>query len=81
MRKRIKQRKFGRTSDQRRALLKSLASNLILRERIETSLAKAKEVRPLNERERAMITGTPQRYLGYAQSWLPPEIPDFANCR
>ncbi len=41
----------------------------------------AKEVRPLNERERAMITGTPQRYLGYAQSWLPPEIPDFANCR
>ncbi|SRR3989339_868472 len=50
MRKRIKKRKFGRNSDQRRALLKSLASNLILRERIETSLSKAKEVRPLVER-------------------------------
>ncbi|MDO8592065.1 MAG: 50S ribosomal protein L17 [bacterium] len=36
--------KFGRERDQRRALLKSLADSLILRESIETTLPKAKEV-------------------------------------
>jgi large subunit ribosomal protein L17 len=38
-------RKFGRQTDQRRALLKSLAESLIIRESIETTLPKAKEVR------------------------------------
>ncbi|MDT8446432.1 MAG: gamma carbonic anhydrase family protein [bacterium] len=33
----------------------------------------AKAVRALNEREIAMIEGTPQRYLDYAQRWLPPQ--------
>ncbi len=36
--------KFGRERDQRRALLKSLADSLVLRESIETTLPKAKEV-------------------------------------
>lgn len=38
-----KGRKFGRERDQRRALLKGLASNLIEHGKIETTLEKAKE--------------------------------------
>jgi len=43
-------RKFGRTKDQRRAFLKSLTANLILKEKIKTTLARAKEVRSTVER-------------------------------
>jgi len=43
-------RKFGRTTDQRRAFLKSLAANLVLKGRIKTTEARAKEVRSLIER-------------------------------
>jgi len=44
MRKRKKGRKLSRKRDQRNALLKSLASAVILKERIKTTEAKAKEV-------------------------------------
>lgn len=37
-------RKFGRERDARRALMKGLAESLVLRESIETTLPKAKEV-------------------------------------
>jgi large subunit ribosomal protein L17 len=37
-------RKFGRKTDQRRALIKSLAESLVLRESIQTTLPKAKEL-------------------------------------
>jgi large subunit ribosomal protein L17 len=40
-----KGRKFGREADQREALLQSLAEALIIRESIETTLPKAKEVK------------------------------------
>ena len=43
-------RKFGRTTDQRRAFLKSLAANLVLKEKIKTTEARAKEMRSLVER-------------------------------
>jgi len=43
-------RKFGRTTDQRRAFLKGLAANLILKEKIKTTQARAKELRPTVER-------------------------------
>lgn len=42
MRKRKKGRKFSRKTDQRKALLKSLANSFFLKEKITTSYAKAK---------------------------------------
>jgi len=48
-----KGRKFGREKDQRRALIKSLATSLIEHGRIETTLMKAKEIVPYVE---ALIT-------------------------
>ncbi len=44
------QRKLGRTADQRKALLRNQVTNLIWHGRIETTLAKAKEVRSAAER-------------------------------
>jgi large subunit ribosomal protein L17 len=43
-------RKFGRERGQRAALLKSLARSLVLRGKMQTTLAKAKEIRPLVEK-------------------------------
>jgi len=43
-------RKFGRQTGQRHALLKSLARSLVLRGKITTTIAKAKEIRPLVEK-------------------------------
>lgn len=37
-------RKFGRTTDQRRALIKGLATSLVMESKIETTLPKAKEL-------------------------------------
>ncbi len=45
-----KGRKFGRERDQRDALLKGLADSLVLRESIETTLPKAKEVMSYTEK-------------------------------
>lgn len=43
-------RKFHRKTGPRRSFLKGLADNLIMREKIETTVARAKEIRPLVER-------------------------------
>lgn len=50
MRHKKKGRKFGRERNQRRALLKSMASSFFMLGRIQTTLAKAKELRPYVER-------------------------------
>lgn len=50
MRKRKKGRKFARKKDQRQALLRELGRSLILKERIKTTEAKAKEVRKIVEK-------------------------------
>ncbi len=43
-------RKLSRESGQRRALLRSLARELVIREKIQTTEAKAKELRPFVEK-------------------------------
>ena len=43
-------RKLGRTSHQRKAMLRDLATSLIVSERIETTEARAKEVRSVVEK-------------------------------
>lgn len=43
-------RKFHRKKGPRRAFLKGIANNLIMREKIETTVSRAKEIRPLVER-------------------------------
>ncbi len=53
MYKRIKGKKFSRKTDQRRAFMRSLASNLIIREKIETTTVRARQTANLVEK---MIT-------------------------
>jgi large subunit ribosomal protein L17 len=53
MRHRVDGRNFGRTANQRKALFRNLIASLILHERIETTVSKAKEVRRMVE---AMVT-------------------------
>lgn len=50
MRHRKAGRKFGRNTSHRRAMFRNLAANLLLHERIQTTAAKAKELRRIAER-------------------------------
>lgn len=50
MRHRVSGRHFGRTANQRKALLRGLIASLIEHQRIETTLAKAREAKKLAER-------------------------------
>lgn len=66
-----KTRKLSRKRDQRRALLKGLAANLILRGKIKTTEAKAKEARPFIEK---LISKNRKKTLNgarYAAKFLP----------
>ena len=47
MRHRIAGRKFGRNTAQRQALMRQLAISMILHERLTTTEAKAKSLRPV----------------------------------
>ena len=53
MRHQVSGKKLGRNTSQRRALLRSLVTSFVEKERIRTTLAKAKETRPIAEK---MIT-------------------------
>jgi len=45
-----KGRKFGRERDQRRALIKGLATSLVEHGKVETTIEKAKDLRPYTEK-------------------------------
>jgi large subunit ribosomal protein L17 len=68
MRHRVAHRKLGRPTEHRIALLRSQADALIRHERIETTVPKAKELRPFVERlitiaKRGLAVGTSGRTL------------------
>ncbi|MDH5643765.1 MAG: 50S ribosomal protein L17 [Gemmatimonadota bacterium] len=50
MRHRVRGRKLGRTSEHRKALLNNLATALFTHDKVETTEAKAKELRPVAEK-------------------------------
>ena len=50
MTKQMGGRKLGVTSSHRRAMLRNMATSLFLHEKVETTLAKAKELRPYAEK-------------------------------
>ncbi len=50
MRHKVAGRKFGRTANQRKALLRGVVSSLFEHQRIETSVAKAKAVKGIAEK-------------------------------
>lgn len=50
MRHQKKGRKFGRETGPRKALMRGLATNFILHEKIKTTQAKAKELKPVVEK-------------------------------
>ena len=63
MRHRVAHRKLGRVTEHRTALLRNQAEALIRHERINTTVAKAKELRPFVERlitvaKRGLVEGT-----------------------
>lgn len=62
MRHRVSGKKFGRDAAHRRALLRNLSDSLILHESVNTTLAKARYVRPYVER---LVTKA-KRGVGYA---------------
>lgn len=61
MRHHNSKRKFGRSKTQKRALLNSLALNLIVRGKIKTTEPKAKELRPFIEK---LVTRAKKDNLG-----------------
>jgi len=50
MRHKVGGRQFGRTANQRKALLRGLISSLFEHQRIETTVSKAKAIKPIAER-------------------------------
>ena len=60
-----KNRKFGRPADYRKAFLWNLIGSLILKERVKTTEARAKEIRPMVEKAitRAKVDSLANRRL------------------
>lgn len=74
MRHRVAGRKFGRNTGQRRALFKGLAISLILNERITTTEAKAKTIRPVVEKLVTMARDDSEHHRRLVMSRLGDEI-------
>lgn len=73
MRHRVAGRKFGRNTSQRKALFRNLAISLILHERITTTEAKAKSIRPVVEKLVTMARDDSQHHRRLIMSRLSDE--------
>ncbi len=71
MRHRVDGRLFGRTANQRKALLRGLVASLFEHERIETTVAKPKEVRRIAERIKTLGIKGDLHSKRLALSYLP----------
>ena len=81
MRHRVAYRKLGRVTEHRMALLRNLAQELLRRERIETTVAKAKELRPFVERlitaaKRGIVAGSEGGRLLHARRLVARDLAD-----
>jgi large subunit ribosomal protein L17 len=81
MRHNLGYRKLGRVTEHRIALLRNQAAALIRHERIETTIPKAKELRPFVERlitiaKRGVAAGTENGKTLHARRLVLAEIPD-----
>ncbi len=81
MRHNVAHRKLGRVTEHRIALLRNQAMALIRHERIETTMPKAKELRPFVERlitiaKRGVAVGRGQRQALHARRMVLAELPD-----
>src|SRR5258705_10572063 len=81
MRHNLAHRKLGRVSEHRTALLRNQAMALIRHERIETTMPKAKELRPFVERlitiaKRGVAAGDANGRSLHARRLVLPELPD-----
>lgn len=70
MRHRVAHRKLRRTSEHRKALLRNLCTSLIIKGRVVTTVAKAKELRPFAERaitlaKRGLAAESPEAALHF----------------
>jgi large subunit ribosomal protein L17 len=66
MRHQVKRGMLGRNTAHRRALFRNLVTSFLERERVRTTLAKAREVRPIAEK---MITLAKRGTLHAAKPW------------
>ncbi|PJE64474.1 MAG: 50S ribosomal protein L17 [Candidatus Ryanbacteria bacterium CG10_big_fil_rev_8_21_14_0_10_43_42] len=70
----VQGKKLKRNRNQRRALLKSLAANLITHKKIKTTLSKAKNVRPFVERLISIARKDTVASRRYVARYLPKEV-------
>ena len=83
MRHNVAHRKLGRVTEHRLALLRNQAIALLRHERIQTTIPKAKELRPFVERlitlaKRGVAAGDPAGKTLHARRMVLAEIPDTA---
>jgi len=70
----VHQRKFGRTTDQRRAMLKNLTLSVLRYERVKTTEAKAKEIRGFVDRMINLGKDGSLEARRRARAWLPEQV-------
>ena len=70
----VHQRKFGRTTDQRRAMLKNLTLSVLRYERVKTTEAKAKEIRRFVDRMINLGKDGSLEARRRARAWLPEQV-------